>query len=246
LEDTWRTLLLNKKNQIYKNSPLIETVFEIRFPSEIMIECHRDKFYNKVREKYPQILLPRTVPGQAMAFEPYRFESNDGYKGIMLAINKLAFYCKKYEGFDPFKKETISVFSIFKELFNIRELKRAGLRYVNIIPFMRENNMIPIENFLNIKILFPNSIITNFKNLSMSFVSPIGGDDSIAMQIESVISHDKKKEGIRLDFDCTQEGELEFLKIDQYLEKSHKNTKDLFEKLITEDYKKVMRGEVIE
>jgi len=48
-----------------------------------------------------------------------------------------------------------------------------------------------------------------------------------------------------LDFDYAQEGDLYFTKIDKYLEESHTNTKHLFEQLITDNYKKVIRGEVI-
>ncbi|MBU4292678.1 MAG: DUF4143 domain-containing protein, partial [Actinobacteria bacterium] len=33
------------------------------------------------------------------AFEPYKFEREDGTYGAMLSINKFAIYCKKYEGF---------------------------------------------------------------------------------------------------------------------------------------------------
>lgn len=110
---------MNRKSEIYKNSPLIETVFEIRFPPEPVIECHLDHFYNEIRGHYSKIMIPKSVPGKTMAFEPYRFESADGNNGIMLAINKLTFYCKNYEGFDAFKKEAIRIFGIFKDLFNI-------------------------------------------------------------------------------------------------------------------------------
>lgn len=237
---------MNRKSEIYKNSPLIETVFEIRFPPEPVIECHRDNFFNEIRGHYSKIMIPKSIPGKTMAFEPYRFESADGNNGIMLAINKLAFYCKNYEGFYAFKKEAIRIFRIFKDLFNIQEFQRAGLRYINIIPFVRENDMIPIENFLNMKIIFAKSVITDFKNISLIFVSPNKSGNSLATRIESVISQDKKQEGIILDFDCAKEGNLSFSQIDTYLEENHESTKDIFEQLITDNYKKVMRGDVIE
>ncbi len=236
---------MSKKIEIYKNAPLIETVFEIRFPAEPAIECSRDKLYKKIRNIYPKVLIPGVVPGKAIALEPYRFESADGNNGIMISINNLAFYCKKYEGFNSFKTETIRLFSIFEELFKIKKLRRAGLRYINIIPFIRENDIIPIENYLNIKIVLPNSITTDFKNLSLIFVSQAKESGSLTTRIESAISNDKKQEGIILDFDYAQEGDLYFSQIDKYLEESHTNTKHLFEQFITDNYKKVMRGEVI-
>ena len=130
-------------------------------------------------------------------------------------------------------------------LFKIQKLRRAGLRYINIIPFIRENDIIPIENYLNIKIVLPNSITSDFKNLSLIFVSQTKEGGSLTTRIESAISNDKKQEGIILDFDYAQEGDLYFSQIDKYLEESHNNTKYIFEQLIADNYKKVMRGEVI-
>ena len=236
---------MSKQVKIYKNVPLIETVFEIRFPAEPAIECNRDKLYKKIKNIYSKVLVPVAVPGKATAFEPYRFENDGGNNGIMLSIDKLAFYCKKYEGFNSFKKETMRLFSIFEELFKIQKLRRAGLRYINMIPFIRENDIIPIENYLNIKIVLPNSIPTDFKNLSLIFVSQTKQGGSLTTRIEPAISHDKKQEGIILDFDYAQEGNLYFSQIDKYLEESHTNTKYFFEQLIADSYKKVMWGEII-
>jgi len=42
-------LKVSKKTEIYKNVPLVETVFEIRFPVELAIECNRDKLYKKIK-----------------------------------------------------------------------------------------------------------------------------------------------------------------------------------------------------
>jgi uncharacterized protein (TIGR04255 family) len=118
------------------------------------------------------------------------------------------------------------------------------LRYINIIPFTRENNVIPIENYFNIQIGLPKSIPTDFKSLNVVFVSQTKGG-SITTRIEPVISHDQTKEAFILDFDYAKKDNLEFSLIENYLDESHKHTKHLFEELITEDYKKVMRGEAI-
>jgi uncharacterized protein (TIGR04255 family) len=126
----------------------------------------------------------------------------------------------------------------------VEKLKRTGLRYINIIPFTREKNVIPIKNYLNIQIKLPKSMSTDFKNLSMIFVSQTEGGN-ITTRIEPVISENQTEEAIMLDFDYAKEKDLNFDSIDAYLEESHKHTKDLFEGLITDNYRKVMRGEVI-
>ncbi len=235
---------MSNKGKIYKNAPLVETVFEIRFPGEPAIECNRDKFYDRVRKVYSKVLVPKSFESKVQALEPYRFEREDGTIGIMLAINKIAIYCRKYMGFKPFKEETIRILSIFGELFKVQKLNRTGLRYINIIPFTREKDVIPIENYLNIKIGLPQSIPTNFKNLNIIFVSQTEGG-SITTRIEPAISPDKTQEVIILDFDYAKEENLTFGSVDKYLDESHQHTKYLFEELIADCYKKVMRGEVI-
>lgn len=126
---------MTNKDEIYKNAPLVEAIFEIRFPGEPAIECNRDKFYERVRDVYSKVLVPKSFEGKVL--EPYRFEREDGTNGIMVSINKVAVYCKKYMGFEPFKRETMRIFSIFGELFKVQKLDRTGLRYINIIPFTR-------------------------------------------------------------------------------------------------------------
>lgn len=235
---------MGKKNEIYKNAPLVETIFEIRFPGEPAVESNRDKFFEKIRGVYPKVLVPKFIEGRAIALEPYKFEKEDSTSGVMLAINKIAAFTRKYKRFELFKKETMRILSIFHELFKIKNLERTGLRYINIIPFTRENNVIPIKNYFNILIGLPKSIPTDFKSLNIIFVSQTEGG-SITTRIEPVISHDETKEAFILDFDYVKKDNLQSNLIDKYLDESHKNTKYLFEELITEDYKKIMQGEVI-
>jgi len=235
---------LAKKETTYKNSPLVETVFEIRFPGEPAVECNRDRFYKKVKDVYFSVLVPRSHEGMAMPLEPYRFEHQDGAGGVMLSLNKMAVYCKKYEGFRAFKKETMRLLTIFGEMYKVKRLNRTGLRYINIIPYSREKGIIPLNKYLNIDVEFPKAIPPDFLNLNAVFVSKAGAG-SITTRIGSAISTDGTKEAFILDFDYAREGELDFNLVEKYLAQSHRHTKRLFENLITEDYKRVMRGEVL-
>ena len=235
---------MGKKNDLYINAPLIETVFEIRFPGNPTIECNRDKFYNKIKNRYPSVFVPKVSEGKAIALEPYQFDSVDKTQGVLVALNKLALSCKKYEGFIQFKKEVMRVFSIFGKLYPIHKLNRIGLRYVNVIPFSREKNIIPITKYLNVDINLSNQIHNNFQNFATVFVSP-ASRGNITTRIESIVSENKTKEGILLDFDYARVENLHFHEIDNYLNESHQYTKKLFEGLISENYKKIMRGEAI-
>ncbi|MFH1230854.1 MAG: TIGR04255 family protein [Planctomycetota bacterium] len=232
------------KDEVYKNSPLAETVFEIRFPGEPVIECRRDKFYERIRDTYPNVFVPNAVEGKAMALEPYGFETKDGSCGIRLAINKIAFYCKKYEGFDAFKKESLRIFSLFEDVFKIKTISRTGLRYINFIPYTKENDLIPLKNYLTVELLLPKSLPSDFKNLGIIFTSKMG-EGIITTRIEPERSADMLQEVIILDFDYARTGDLEFSQISKYLDDSHKHTKIMFESLIADGYRKFMQGETI-
>jgi uncharacterized protein (TIGR04255 family) len=235
---------MSKKNEVYPNSPLVEVVFEIQFSGEPAIECNRDKFYEKIRDDYPHIFVPQSIEGRPIALDPYRFEREDRSGLIMLSIRNLAVSYKKYGGYRVFKKETMRVFSIFSELFKLDKLNRIGLRYINMIPFIREKNIIPINNYLNLKFNLPKSIPSHFQNLSLVFESKTEGG-SITTRIFPVVSQGKTQEALILDFDYAKHINLQFKSVEKYLEESHRNTKLLFEEFITDDYKKIMRGEVI-
>jgi uncharacterized protein (TIGR04255 family) len=235
----------NGKKIIYKNAPLAETIFEIRFPGEPSIECKRDKFYERIRERYPKVSVPISAPGKALALEPYKFEQENADWTLALSINKISMHCRKYLHFDAFKEEVIRLIAIFKKVFGeVSKLDRTGLRYINMIPFIREKETIPLRKYLNVSLNLPESISNDFSTMVVLFVSRTEGG-SITTRIEPAISQDKKREIIILDFDYAKEKNLNIRLIEKYLDESHSYTKMLFENLLSDDYKKIMKGEVI-
>ncbi len=59
-------------------------------------------------------------------------------------------------------------------------------------------------------------------------------------------SADESKEVFILDFDFSKTEPLAVAKLQNYLSESHDRTKRVFEAILTEDYKAVMRGEAVE
>lgn len=232
-------------SEVYPNSPLVEVIFEIRFPGEPIVECRRDIFYDLIRNDYPKVLVPQTKEGTFVALEPYRFEKDDNSCGIMLALNKLAYYCRKYPGFDLFKKEIIRLINKFKKAYpQVDKLNRTGFRYVNIIPFTREEGLVPLDSFLKLKLHMPAAIPERYKNISIGFVAQTKGG-SITTRVETLAAADKSGEALLLDFDYAKEKSLSIKKISQYLDESHNYSRQLFEDLITDNYRMFLRGETI-
>jgi len=240
---------LSKKTklEIYPNSPLIEVIFEIKFPGEPVVECRRDIFFDFIREDYSKIFVPQTKEGSFVALEPYHFEKEDRSSGIMLAMNKFSYYCRKYPGFALFKKEVIRLLEFFKKSYpKIITLNRTGFRYVNIIPFTREDGIVPLNRFLKVKLQMPTTIPERYKNISVGFIAKTNGG-SITTRIETLLSADKSGEAILLDIDYAKEKEegLSIANVKKYLEESHTYSRQLFEDLITDSYRMFLKGEAI-
>lgn len=235
----------NIKSEIYPNSSLVEVVFEIKFPGEPIVECRRDIFFDFIRKDYSKVFIPQAKEASFVALEPYHFEKEDRSSGIMLAINRFSYYCRKYPGFAAFKKEVIRLIDIFKKSYpKISVINRTGFRYINIIPFTREEGIVPLDKFLNVKLQLPATIPERYNNISVGFVAKIKGG-SVTTRIETLSATDKSGEAILLDIDYAKEEGLSINNVGKYLDESHNYSRQLFEDLITDAYRMYLRGESI-
>lgn len=226
----------------YPNQQLSEVVCEIRFPNKLEIECHRDLFYNKVKDAYPSIIAPKPTlkPGQEITFTPYRFDNEEGTAGVMLSLNKFSYFEKEYRGHKKFIEEFMRLANILSELYVLGKLNRVGWRYINVIPFVREEGIVPLQNFLDIEIN-AKPITNRFENISLVFTSRVE-DGSITTRIEPIIRTNDKQEALLLDFDFAMAQDLDFSKLGTYVDNAHSHTRTLFEGFITDSYRKFLRG----
>lgn len=231
----------------YPNSSLDEVVCEVQFPGILDIECRRNEFYYKIKEKYPYILLPSIKPEQPPSIAPYRFQDKDNSQnanGIMLAINRFSYYQRDYDNHVPFKEEFIRLLGLLKETYPLEKLNRIGWRYINLIPFVREKGLIPIQRYLNLNICLPEDLAEKHTNFSLALSSKVQ-NGIMTLRIESVRRKETNEEVILLDWDYGITKDIELQKIDDYLEEAHCNTRRLFEELITDKYRQYLRGEEI-
>ncbi len=232
----------NTKSEIYPNPPLVEVIFEIKFSGEPVVECKRDIFFDLIRKDYSEVFVPQTREGGFIALEPYRFEKEDRSSGIMLAINRFSYYCRKYPGFTVFKKEVIRMIDMFRISYpKISTLNRTGFRYVNIIPFTREEGIVPLDKFLKLRLQLPTTISERYKNINIGFISKTNGG-SITTRIETLLAADKSGEAILLDIDYAKEEGISINNIKKYLDESHTYSRQLFEDLITDNYRAYLKG----
>lgn len=179
-----------------------------------------------------------------MALEPYRFEKRDRTSGIMIAMNRFSYFCRQYPGYRKFSQEALRLINIFGNIYKIEKLNRTGWRYMNLIPFTREKENIPLKRLFNFDIITPNLIANEYENLSLVFITKTKGG-SITFKLESVIAKDATHEAIVLDLDYAKMKNLIFEEVSNYMEESHHFTRSLFEDLITESFRDYLRGKTI-
>lgn len=232
-------------DEVYPNSPLAEVVCEIRFPGNLRVECSRHLFWEEIREEYPEILVPRPRQEVALVLEPYKFRRKDREFTVMVAINKFALSTSKYPGYELFIKEFLRLHSIFEKLYDVSSLKRVGWRYINLIPFVRDKGLIPLDSFLNLGFKVPESIPEKFNAVSMRFVAKTKGG-SITTNLETLRKEAGDQEALLLDIDYGKdEKNLVFKNVAEYIDEAHIQTRQLFEDLIKDEYRTYLRGNVI-
>ena len=229
-----------KISEVYPNSPLVEVVCELRFPGELAIECRRDEFYEKIRDRYPTILVPKVGDGLA----PYRFENEDRTGEIMLAINRFSLHDKNYSGHKEFIKKFVRLAKTLGEIYAVKKLNRLGWRYINVIPFNRENEIVPLQRFTSFGLKLPEGMSDKFENVSIVFISKAPGG-TITTRIESIIRSNDQQEALLMDFDFAMTEKLSFSRINSCVSRAHEQTRAIFENLITDDYRQYLRGETI-
>ncbi|MBE0428399.1 MAG: TIGR04255 family protein [Thermoleophilia bacterium] len=227
---------------VYPNSPLVEVACEIRFPGEMSVECKRDIFFSAIRQKYPKIYVPKSSEGKPMSLEPYRFQNEEDTAGVGLAINSFSYYEKQYQGHEKFIKEFMRLAKILEKIVPLNKLNRVGWRYINIIPFVRQDQEIPLDSFFSISVEVPKGNKSKFENISLVLATR-NTSDTIVTRLQTVQNTEDDREAFLLDFDYSIQQNLVFSKLRSNLKTAHQETSGLFENLITEEYREYLRGE---
>lgn len=232
------------KDNIYPNSPLAEVIFEVRFTSEPAIECRRDEFYDSVRRDYPLVVVPREAERAGPLVRAYRFEREDNSAGVTVALNSFAYFMRQYQGFDFFRSEMLRLFQTFKKLYHIGTVLRIGWRYINVIPFARENNLLPLKRFFRIRSDTLPGLEAEYHSFAIRLTSPTEGG-STTIRLESALDVRGLSEIFIFDIDVARQNDLQLAKVRTYLDETHADAKNIFETSITDEYRAYLKGESV-
>lgn len=133
---------------IYKKSPLINVVCQLRFPPILIINTSEPSaFQNRIRAEYPNYEIQ--IEQQQISFDPqmgqptiprilqtgnirnYRFSTKDNIWQINLTSTFIAISTSKYFSWDDFKARFNEPFKALVEIYNPSFFDRIGLRYID-------------------------------------------------------------------------------------------------------------------
>ena len=134
---------MSKPRIRYKNSPLKEVIFQLRFPTILSINANEPvEFQEKIRAEYPlyrNVEEPKRVEskdGKEIVVETtrkYEFISADGLHKVTLASSFIAFSTLGYNVWVEFKKNIEQVVRKFQSIYKPPFYVRIGLRYKDVI-----------------------------------------------------------------------------------------------------------------
>lgn len=232
----------------YPNAPLTEVACEIRFPGEIAVESCRDRFWDRIRDAYPTIKVPQAKAGSAPALQHYRYSTApSGGRNVAVAINSLALSEERYTTHKPFLAEFKRLHSVFSKCYpKIEKLNRIGWRYMNLIPYVREEGNVPLARFIKLTLPMPASLPGQIRNVQLSLEVPISKGLAIIKLATVHDTRDTQREALLLDLDFSFERpNMRMSEAPSLMAEAHKRNRQVFEDLITDQYRSYLRGEAI-
>jgi len=232
--------------QHLENAPLIEAVFELRFPGEPIVLTSLDRYYEVIRRDLPEVWVPNAQPGVAPALQPWEFKNKDGSRWIGVSINTFAAHVRDYKDYADFRSWALPLAESFCGAFQIKDLTRVGARYRNRILLLRTpGEPIPLARYLKIGFELPALIdVSTMEDIHLQFATR-RGDAQIVIVLHHVRESAGQPEGLVLDLDCGVVDNVSAARLGEHFDAVHTCTEDLFAALASEGYMRFMKGETV-
>lgn len=133
---------------IFKENPLEEVVFQVRFPPILKIDAEVPAaFQDRIRDQFPEYKETMEVhtlanlqranllaePVQPIRTKNHRFISEDGHWTVSLTRTFIALTTDKYERWEEFKEKLEVPINALDEIYAPSHYARIGLRYINVL-----------------------------------------------------------------------------------------------------------------
>ena len=228
--------------------PIIESIFEVRFGSEMPGEAIFGIIYNAFKdgfpklEKLPILQIPDTIRSSDpnLTYAPHYKLGSDNY---ILQVGPRVFSLanvNEYVGWEIFYEKIRDVFEIIYGLNIIKEIYRFGFRYINLFP------EINIYEKSDLKILLKDNSLTKEVNI-LTNLHANGFVNTLRMVSDTQVEISKKKMiGSVIDIDTSLNNAIKtfsFSTIEQIIKDAHTEEKKLFFNLLKDEYLKTLNPE---
>lgn len=222
------------KGKKFTKAPVVEAVFEIRFPLNLAIDCFKYKFYDAVKNTHPKIELADYNPFEHPITQLLNYYTPDKSENLICGTSKFAYITRAYKTYHEFKNNFVRYIKSFNECFNITEINRIGFRFINQIICKKQENCVPLRDYLDFGFILPASIpLTTVKDFQTTLTLDIK-DGSIRSIIGTV-----KKDDITiltLDNDLVRVGSFKMGNIAEILDNAHEDIENIFLEFMSEKY----------
>lgn len=230
---------------LYPNQPLVDVATEVRFRGDLRVESIRPRFHRKIRNDFPQLMVPGAEQGVAPALQHYRFENDRHSHGMQLAVHSFSYYSRDYPGHDAFLETTSTLLEEFVRLIGELHVNRIGWRYINAIPFARESGLVPLHRFFGHIFGMELSRKHHFASVDFRATLPTG-NGRLNMALKSGTSKDvPQEESLLLDIDAFRSYQSQSMDAESIMNEVrtvHSSAYNVFEALITDDYRAYLLG----
>lgn len=238
---------MTSKGPLYPNQHLVEVATEVRFRGDLSVEQARSEFQRKIFSDYPVLKAPNALQGVAPSLQPYRFETEAGHAGVQLSINSISYFAKAYQGCDEFLDAVNKATVAFFELIEHIDATRVGWRYINAIPFTREENgLLPLKRFFKENEIFGSALTLDLEQVNYSAVNSL---EDCQLNVKIVTSTDVARadeEVIILDIDAFKTFSpttvMDNTDMLSAIRHTHDIARSVFENLITDNYREFLKG----
>jgi len=220
-----------------KNSPLVETVFELRFDPKNDYGLFLAQIFSTLKNDFPiaETLAPFDIPDFADGPKLLRncFKRKDGTALIQLGHGIVSINQSKYDRFNSFLS---LIKKVIKEVENVEpnpNIQRLGLRYINKIPFTNDPSEI-----LVMEIKLPTVIKDKLEAFTYRFRINENSAGKLRLVIANLIKNDVPTKEMTIDLDhyLLISHSIEIGEIEKWINEAHENIYNCFISCIKEEY----------
>jgi uncharacterized protein (TIGR04255 family) len=228
-------------DEVFLHPPIREVAFEIRFAPRLRVNAELWRIQEELVREYPVVGMETVLQSNGSALGVNIFQNADAARAIKVSQENFVVAYTKYTRFEDFKEEVLLRTKQFCLKFDVSELARVGLRYVNNIVIPRTAKSPDLLRYIRPVLDFERVSIDNIDQ----FVTELRirqKDHLITLRGVLLTPLEDGRRVYVLDIDCHSRSQHRADDIPQLLDSYHESAQLFFLDHVTEEYKNLMRG----